>query len=307
MPTNTTIERLLPETMPRDLRALAISYRRHLLAENRSPQTIKSYLDSIRIFALFLNGNGMPTNPEEISREHVESFINARPTGPAPPELRGNAHGRRQGLLRLAPRRGRDHPQPDRQGPEAGRRQSPADGAVGRRFDEPLKATIGKDFLSRRDHAMLRFLIDTGVRRSELAGLALDNVDLDMNIASVLGKGNRRRTVAFGRKTAQALDRYLRERARHPYADSPKLWVGNKGGLTPIGVQEMVKRRAAEAGIGRIWPHLFRHTFAHGGSPPAARRATSCGWPAGAHERCSGGTARARLMSGHEPLTSGWE
>ena len=110
---------------------------------------------------------------------------------------------------------------------------------------------------------MLRFLIDTGVRRSELAGLALDDVDLDMNIASVLGKGNRRRTVAFGRKTAQALDRYLRERARHPYADSPKLWVGNKGGLTPIGVQEMVKRRAAEAGIGRIWPHLFRHTFAH--------------------------------------------
>ena len=75
MPTNTTIERLLPETMPRDLRALAISYRRHLLAENRSPQTIKSYLDSIRIFALFLNGNGMPTNPEEISREHVESFV----------------------------------------------------------------------------------------------------------------------------------------------------------------------------------------------------------------------------------------
>jgi site-specific recombinase XerD len=59
------------------------------------------------------------------------------------------------------------------------------------------------------------FLLDTGARRGELADLQLPDLDLDLDVALVLGKGRRQRALPYGRKTAVALDRYLRVRARH--------------------------------------------------------------------------------------------
>src|SRR5690348_11966909 len=89
------VERLLPETMPRDLRALAVSYRRHLLAEARSEKTIKTYLESIRSFAEFLAEQGMPTDPSAIAREHIESYI-----GDQLARFRPNTAGTRVGALK---------------------------------------------------------------------------------------------------------------------------------------------------------------------------------------------------------------
>src|SRR5581483_7989992 len=88
-----------------------------------------------------------------------------------------------------------------------------------------LKTCDGKDFDSRRDMAILRLLIDTGLRRAELAGLKVADVDFDLNIAAVVGKGSRPRAVPFGRKTAVALDRYLRVRGHHRDAARPELWL----------------------------------------------------------------------------------
>ena len=65
-------------------------------------------------------------------------------------------------------------------------------------------------FLGRRDEVVLRLLLDTGVRVSELCGLELTDVDLDRELAYVTGKGSRPRVVPFGAGTAQAVDRYLR-------------------------------------------------------------------------------------------------
>src|SRR5213079_1252402 len=59
-------------------------------------------------------------------------------------------------------------------------------------------------FLGRRDEVVLRLLLDTGVRVSELCGLDLTDVDLDRELAYVTGKGSRPRVVPFGAKTAQA-------------------------------------------------------------------------------------------------------
>ena len=78
-----------------------------------------------------------------------------------------------------------------------------------------LKTCEGRDFTSRRDTAIILLLVDTGMRRAECAGMTLDDVDLDQRIVWVLGKGRRPRALSIGRKTAQALDRYLR------YATSP--------------------------------------------------------------------------------------
>ena len=53
------------------------------------------------------------------------------------------------------------------------------------------------------------------MRRVECVGMTVDDVDLDQRMVWVLGKGHRPRALPLGRKTAQALDRYLRVREDH--------------------------------------------------------------------------------------------
>ena len=84
-----------------------------------------------------------------------------------------------------------------------------------------------------------------------------------MDVAVVLGKGSRTRACPFGRKTARALDRYLRARGTHPHADSDQLWLGRRGPLTDSGVHQIVRGRSRQAGLPGVYTHLFRHVFAH--------------------------------------------
>jgi integrase len=127
-----------------------------------------------------------------------------------------------------------------------------------------LKTCEGRDFYSRRDNAMLRLLIDTGMRRGELAGLRVEDVDFDNGVVHVVGKGKRPRACPIGRKTAQALDRYLRSRGDYSAAArGPALWLGQSGPMTADGVNQVVEVRAKAAGLEGVHPHMFRHTFAH--------------------------------------------
>ncbi len=88
------------------------------------------------------------------------------------------------------------------------------------------------------------------------------DLDLDDQVVIVLGKGRRPRAVPFGRKTALALDRYLRMRASHPFAHLPNLWLGRAGAMTASGLYQVVAARGAAAGLPRLHPHQFRHSFA---------------------------------------------
>jgi site-specific recombinase XerD len=106
-------------------------------------------------------------------------------------------------------------------------------------------------------------LVDSSMRRSELAGLKVDDIALEHNLARVLGKGRRLRACPFGRKTAMALDRYLRTRLSHRDAHRPELWLGHSGPMTSNGIYQVVRQRAEQAGLGKLYPHQLRHTFAH--------------------------------------------
>jgi integrase len=121
----------------------------------------------------------------------------------------------------------------------------------------------GKDFVFRRDNAIIRLFCDTGMRRGELGGLKVEDIDFEHEVAYVLGQERGPRACPFGARTAQALDRYLRERARHDAADLPWLWLGKRGRLSDSGVLQMIRRRGREAGLGLIHPHQLRHSFAH--------------------------------------------
>ena len=128
-----------------------------------------------------------------------------------------------------------------------------------------LKSYAGTGFVERRDTAIIRLFLDTGMRLNELAKLRLVDVDLDDDVAIVVGKGRRPRACPFGVRTAQALDRYLRARSRHQRSDLPPLWLGANGrtAMTDNGIGQMIRKRGSEAGIHALHPHMLRHTFAH--------------------------------------------
>lgn len=113
-----------------------------------------------------------------------------------------------------------------------------------------------------RDTAILRLLMDTGMRLGELAALQLDDVDLEQRTAHIKGKTGYR-SVRFGTKTARALDRYLTQRSRHYARDSKALWLARAGTMTDSGIGQMVRDRARAAGISRLHAHALRHRFAN--------------------------------------------
>ena len=245
-----------------EYRALARSFRRHLLAENKSPRTVRTYGDGTRLLGEFLVSQGMPAEPAHIRREHVEAFIVALLERWKPATANNRYRALHaffewlvdEGELKASPMA---HMRPPAV-PE-----SPPPVLSDEQLRRLLHACEGLDFLDRRDTAILRLLLDTGMRSAELAGLRLSDLDLDLGVAVVLGKGRRERACPFGHKTTRALDRYLRARNGHPFRDLAALWLAQRGALTVSGVLQMVRGRAAQAGIGHVYTHLFRHTFAH--------------------------------------------
>ena len=137
------------------------------------------------------------------------------------------------------------------------------------------------------------------MRRAELCGLQVDDVDFTQDVAIVLGKGRTPRACPFVNKTAAALDGYLRARDEHQDAQLPWLWLGRRGRLSDSGLAEMLRRRGEQAGIGPYTRISFGIRSGTHGSQPAAQRATSCASPVGEADRYSNGTARLSPTSVH--------
>lgn len=238
------------------------SFVRHLRATNRSPSTIVTYTKALDQFADYLATQGMPSRAGAITSEHVEAFeVDLQDRGMRPATV-SQRHRSLQAFFKwaAAEREIPESPMATMKPPAVP--ETPPPVLTEDELRALLKACDGTGFEERRDTAILRLFLDSGMRRAELAGLKLTDIDFDHDVAMVMGKGRRPRGCPFGRKTAQALDRYLRMRARHREADSEWLWLGKRGRLGETGVEQVVKRRGRQAGV-EVHPHLFRHTFAH--------------------------------------------
>lgn len=247
-----------------DIDGYLASWQRSLRAQNRSPRTIQTYTEAVDGLTNWLREHTGPDTIEALDAGHIRGFI-GQLVATRKPATASNRYRALQQFFRWLTEENEitTNPMATMKAPTVPEQPVPLvpDDAL-RRL---LKDTAGKTFEERRDHAIIRLLIDTGIRRAEIAGLQLADVDLDDQIAFVMGKGGRGRACPFGVKTTQAIDRYLRARAAHPLAKSPYLWLTIKaiGPLTGEGIFQMIRRRGRAAGIDDLHPHQMRHVFAH--------------------------------------------
>jgi site-specific recombinase XerD len=263
-------------TSPDTIANLATDFFVSLRARNKAKRTIATYGEAITQFDEYLAAKGMPRDVSAIRREHVEAFldhllnekIDDRTGRRLKPATAKNRHASLQAFFRWLVAEGevKRSPMATMQPPKVDETLTPV--LTMDELARLLKSSDGSAFRERRDTAVIRLLIDCGLRRAELCGLTLDDVNVAERIALVRrGKGGKARFVPFGDKTAQALARYLRARRVHRQANLPNLWLGKGGPMTESGVAQIVRDRGltARPPIDRekLHPHALRHAWAH--------------------------------------------
>jgi integrase/recombinase XerD len=129
-----------------------------------------------------------------------------------------------------------------------------------------LAAPAGDDALALRDRAMLEVLYATGMRVSELVGLCLGDLRLDIGCLNAFGKGGKQRLIPLGEVALDVLDDYL-DGARGQLLRDDKIaqvFLNRRGRpMSRQGFWKNLKAYALRAGISkRVYPHMLRHSFA---------------------------------------------
>jgi integrase/recombinase XerD len=135
-----------------------------------------------------------------------------------------------------------------------------------KQIDDLMAACDGSKPQGLRDRAMLEFLYATGLRVSELCRVRVSELEMNMGVVRVVGKGNKHRIVPVGKSALAAVERYLGDgRPRLlKMRPSPYLFVTNRGGaMTRQGFWMLLGAYGKKAGIFHgLTPHVLRHTFA---------------------------------------------
>ena len=118
-----------------------------------------------------------------------------------------------------------------------------------------------KDRKAIRDRATLRLLYDLGLRRSEVVGLDVDDLDLDAGTVAVLGKGRTQKTnLTLPGPTKEAIRQWLEARGTEPGPLFTNLDRAGKGcRLTGTSLYRIVRRLGEQVGL-KVRPHGLRHS-----------------------------------------------
>lgn len=135
-----------------------------------------------------------------------------------------------------------------------------------------LEVAAGTDPVGRRDRALLELLYATGARISEVCGLNLADVDHDLRLVRLYGKGSKERIVPYGRAADEALRAWLDPEGRPAMApdrwarrgDAEAMFLNRRGGrLSRQSAWAVIRQHAERAGIAAtISPHVLRHSCA---------------------------------------------
>lgn len=242
--------------------ALIDSWELALDAENKSPRTIGTYLESMRMFLRWLDDTNGASDPVEATPQQCRAWLAHLIEERSPATART-----RWAALRMFFAWCHEEGEIATNPMAAVKPPVVPEKVVEMLTLEQLKAIIdgceGPRLVDRRDEALILLYADTGARLSEIARAEVPDLDLRGRTLKITGKGRRERLVPFGARTARALDRYLRIRGRQKYAALPALWLSGKDGrtLTVNAVQQMMQRRGDEVGV-KLHAHMLRHGFA---------------------------------------------
>ena len=245
-----------------DLPGLLNSWEIILLAENKSPTTITSYLRGVRLYLEWIEQNG---HPMELTRAQVQLYSAELVAA----GKEANTVRLRQAALRQFGRwlvnEGElpDDPLLGLKPPKIPIKL--VHGLSDEQLRALLKACKGPSFKDKRDEALVRLMFETGMRASETVALTVADIEplKDGMVAIRRGKGMKGRVAPFGPQTAAVLDRYLRARRSHKLASTPALWLGAGGkSFAYFGLNDTLRDRAKRAGIEGFHLHLLRHTAA---------------------------------------------
>jgi integrase/recombinase XerD len=252
----------MPSVSP-DLAALLPSWELALRAERKSPQTVKVYGDGVRRFLAWCEqSERVPTLDRAIVAAFIAHLLDHGAEA-------ATARSRQLALRRFSAwlveegEIARDE--------LVGAKPPKLDVKVVEPLtDDQLKALLkacsGLDpFRDRRDEAIVRIMLETGLRAGEVISMTVSDTNLVAGSAIVRrGKGGKGRTVPFGPQTVRAIDRYMRARRTHRLAATDTLWLGDRGKQFQYwALHKSLCERAAMAGIVGFHPHRLRHTAAH--------------------------------------------
>ncbi len=230
-----------------------------------SAETLRAYASDLGQFAGWLEERGEAADPAELGIEHLRGFVAARFDENSPASIARKISALRSFWSFLVKKRIVS--------------ANPADLLSVPKVRTPLKNYLSVDELFRmldgarpdgplgvRDMAMWEVGYGCGLRISEIAGLDLEDVDLDEGWVRTIGKGNKERQVPLGSKAQQAFGRYLNVRGELATADTPRgaVFLNYRGGrLTTRSIRRLFKKHLIKAGLDTsITPHGLRHSFA---------------------------------------------
>lgn len=244
-----------------DIPALLDSWIVHLRAQRKSPETLKSYREGVRQFHAWCLDNGQAP---ELKRAAVNAWVaDILDAGAEPATARSRQLSVRRFSAWLAAEGEIDHDN------LLGLSPPKLDTKLVTPFSTSqlqalIAACAGRDFRDRRDEALIRVMLETGARASEMVNMTVAGVSVTAGTVAIeRGKGGKGRMVPIGPDACRALDRYLRLRRAHRLAARPDLWLGARNrGFTYQALYSALKVRAERARIDGFHPHRLRHTAA---------------------------------------------
>jgi site-specific recombinase XerD len=236
-------------------------FARSLRRRGRSEATARIYGQSYTRFWIWALGEGLPADPAAVSTAYVNRWVDSLRDTIAPATVSVYWRNLRPFFSWWAKETGQPNPFAGADVPSV--ELEPPDVIHLDDIRALLETCKGKEFVDRRDNAVIRVLFDTGCRRGELVNLTVGDWDRRQDFLTLRGKTGLR-VVPISAATGEALARYVRARSSHPAAGRTEaLWLGRKGALRDSGISQLLLQRCRQAGLPRINPHAFRHTFSH--------------------------------------------